>query len=87
LQNFSPGWLWIVILLISASWVASITGVSYPCPLGFFFYFFKQEYFIGNILYFYQKELKSGLFSFCDVCSNRSIVWITYHQTLMSEFL
>jgi hypothetical protein len=26
-----PGWLWTVILLISASWVAGITGVSLQC--------------------------------------------------------
>jgi hypothetical protein len=27
-QNYMPGWLWITILLISASWVARITGMS-----------------------------------------------------------
>jgi hypothetical protein len=26
-----PGWLWTVILLISASWVARITGMSHQC--------------------------------------------------------
>jgi hypothetical protein len=26
------GWLWTTILLISASWVARITGVSHGCP-------------------------------------------------------
>jgi hypothetical protein len=31
-----PGWLWTVILLISASWVARITGVSHWC-LAFLF--------------------------------------------------
>jgi hypothetical protein len=32
LQTISLGWLWTVILLISASWVARITGVSHRCP-------------------------------------------------------
>jgi hypothetical protein len=27
-----PSWLWTAILLISASWVARITGVSHQCP-------------------------------------------------------
>jgi hypothetical protein len=27
------GWLWTVILLISASWVARITGMSHQCPV------------------------------------------------------
>jgi hypothetical protein len=27
------GWLWTVILLLSASWVARITGVSHWCPV------------------------------------------------------
>jgi hypothetical protein len=31
LRSFCPGWLWTVILLISASWVARITGVSHRC--------------------------------------------------------
>jgi hypothetical protein len=30
-----PGWLWNTILLISASWVARITGVSYQHPATF----------------------------------------------------
>jgi hypothetical protein len=30
--TISPGWLWITILLISASWVARITGVSHQHP-------------------------------------------------------
>jgi hypothetical protein len=29
LQTICPGWLWTSILLISASWVARITGVSH----------------------------------------------------------
>jgi hypothetical protein len=37
-QTICPGWLWATILLISASWVARITSVSYqhPAPLHFF---------------------------------------------------
>jgi hypothetical protein len=31
LWNICLGWLWTVILLISGSWVARITGVSYQC--------------------------------------------------------
>jgi hypothetical protein len=31
LQTICPGWLWTVILLISASSGASITGVSHQC--------------------------------------------------------
>jgi hypothetical protein len=31
LQTLSPGWHWTVILLISASWVARIAGVSHWC--------------------------------------------------------
>jgi hypothetical protein len=27
--SICPGWLWTVILLISASWVATITGMSH----------------------------------------------------------
>jgi hypothetical protein len=30
-RTICPGWLWTVILLISASWVARITGVSHQC--------------------------------------------------------
>jgi hypothetical protein len=30
-QTFCPGWLWTLVLLISASWVAGITGVSHWC--------------------------------------------------------
>jgi hypothetical protein len=32
-QTVCLGWLWTVILLISASWVARITGVSHWCPV------------------------------------------------------
>jgi hypothetical protein len=31
------GWLWTVILLISASWVARIIGVSHQCPAHYWF--------------------------------------------------
>jgi hypothetical protein len=31
-----PGWLWTSILLISASWVAGITGMSHQNPIGLF---------------------------------------------------
>jgi hypothetical protein len=30
-QTICPDWLWILILLISASWIARITGVSHHC--------------------------------------------------------
>jgi hypothetical protein len=33
-----PGWLWTMILLISASWVARITGVSHRWPVRFFLF-------------------------------------------------
>jgi hypothetical protein len=36
-QTICPGWLWIAILLISASWVAGITDVSHWCPAGLWF--------------------------------------------------
>jgi hypothetical protein len=32
LQSICPGWLWTVILLIFASWVARIIGMSCQCP-------------------------------------------------------
>jgi hypothetical protein len=32
LLTICPGWLWTAIFLISASWVARITGVSHRCP-------------------------------------------------------
>jgi hypothetical protein len=35
---FAWGWLWTAILLISASWVARITRVSYQCWHEFFFF-------------------------------------------------
>jgi hypothetical protein len=38
LQTICPGWLWATILLVSASWVARITGVSHRCPALFFFF-------------------------------------------------
>jgi hypothetical protein len=31
LQTVCPGWLWIMIFLISASWVVRITGVNHQC--------------------------------------------------------
>jgi hypothetical protein len=31
LQTICPGWIWTMILMISASWVARITGVSLQC--------------------------------------------------------
>jgi hypothetical protein len=31
-RTICQGWLWTVILLIFASWVARITSVSHPCP-------------------------------------------------------
>jgi hypothetical protein len=31
-QTICPGWLWTVVLLISASWVARITGVRHQHP-------------------------------------------------------
>jgi hypothetical protein len=37
LMNYSkPGWPWTMILLISASWVARITGLRYRCLAGHF---------------------------------------------------
>jgi hypothetical protein len=36
-QTFCPGWLWITVLLISASWVARITGMSHQCQNRHFF--------------------------------------------------
>jgi hypothetical protein len=32
LELFAQGWLWTTILLISASWVARIIGMSDQCP-------------------------------------------------------
>jgi hypothetical protein len=40
-ELFARGWLWIKILLISASWVASIIGMSHWCTN--FFFFFKES--------------------------------------------
>jgi hypothetical protein len=37
LWTICPSWLQTVILLISASWVARITGVSHWCPALFIF--------------------------------------------------
>jgi hypothetical protein len=37
LRTTCQDWLWIIILLISASWVARITGVSYQHPAQFLF--------------------------------------------------
>jgi hypothetical protein len=34
-ELFAQGWLWTAILLISASWVARITGVSHRHPATF----------------------------------------------------
>jgi hypothetical protein len=31
LRNYCPGWLWTMIFLISAFWVARITGMSHWC--------------------------------------------------------
>jgi hypothetical protein len=39
LNYFCPGWPWIFILLISASQVGKITGVSHQCPPLFFFFY------------------------------------------------
>jgi hypothetical protein len=39
LRAISLGWPWTVVLLISASWVASITVMSHQCPV----YFKKQK--------------------------------------------
>jgi hypothetical protein len=30
-QTICPGWLWTIVLLISASWVARIMGVNHRC--------------------------------------------------------
>jgi hypothetical protein len=38
-RTVCPGGLRTAILLISASWVARITGVSHQCPAGIFFFF------------------------------------------------
>jgi hypothetical protein len=40
-ELFAWGWLWTMILLIFASWVAGITGVSHwhRLTVGFFFFF------------------------------------------------
>jgi hypothetical protein len=40
-----PGWLWTMILLISASWVARITGVSHQHPDSFFVFVFLSMHF------------------------------------------
>jgi hypothetical protein len=37
LQTSCPSWLWTTVLLISASHVARITGVSHQCPAWFIF--------------------------------------------------
>jgi hypothetical protein len=37
-QTISQDWLWTVILLISAFWVARIIGVSLCCPAKFVFF-------------------------------------------------
>jgi hypothetical protein len=39
-QLFCLGWLWTKILLISASWVASITDVNHRCPARNYIFFF-----------------------------------------------
>jgi hypothetical protein len=41
LRPICPGWLQILILLISASWVARITGARYWCP-AFFLVFWDR---------------------------------------------
>jgi hypothetical protein len=42
LQTISVGWLWILILLISASWVARIIGMSHRCLVIRVFFFLKD---------------------------------------------
>jgi hypothetical protein len=42
-----PDWLWTAILLISASWVAKITGVSHQRPVGFYFLNLSSAMWIG----------------------------------------
>jgi hypothetical protein len=39
------GWLWTVILLISASWVARITGMSHHCPANKAFWWLENDSF------------------------------------------
>jgi hypothetical protein len=47
-QTICPGWLRKVILLISASWVARITGVSHQCP---------PEYLIPNVVFYLNSHI------------------------------
>jgi hypothetical protein len=41
-ELFYPGWLWTLILLIAASWVARIIGMSYWCPASSYIFKCKE---------------------------------------------
>jgi hypothetical protein len=47
LRTICQGWLWTVILLISASWVAWITGIIYWCPV----FNLKGSYLVGTCMH------------------------------------
>jgi hypothetical protein len=74
-----PGWLWTVILLISASWVARITGVSH-WHLG------HLEFLILTKDTFTIPPFKKKKFSFCVVFFGRNGVW-TKSLTLATQAL
>jgi hypothetical protein len=44
------GWFWTTILLISAFWVARITGVSHQCPAHYCYLFIYMWYGVGTVL-------------------------------------
>jgi hypothetical protein len=88
--NYLPrGWLWTVILLISASWVARITGVSHWAWLLFFFFFLSFFFFETSSPYVVQDSSAStsrmlGL-QMCTTTPSFSfsflfVVWHRHHQ-------
>jgi hypothetical protein len=60
-----PGWLWTMIFLISASWVARITGVSYSA----------QHTPIFNILIIMFRELTMNVYSLVTLTFSDKLLW------------
>jgi hypothetical protein len=60
-QTIFPGWLWTVILLISASWIARITGVSHQHP--------------AHYLHFIDEKLRFGCCYLFKITASGSYEW------------
>jgi hypothetical protein len=74
-ELFDQGWLWTAILLISASWVARITGVCHWCLATMYFFIIPPIVIFPSPLFPYpsprQSLLQSCLYTY--VCGERKV--------------